>query len=193
MDMTPPNLLYVTTDGDTIREKNGVIIDTSYDPSHFAKQYGKIAVTNDLLKGCGLDVGADVLFHHFVTLESNTETNHKTNYNSFVSDKVGKRCYPCEISQLIAFYDKIEMSWRGVNGWVIGHPILNKETVSSLLEVYGDEDKSTDYVVRVLSKNSICQVNDVVYLTKDCDYKIQMPDGNEAWAFNQNDIIALKK
>jgi len=192
MTSSPPSVVYVTFDNDTIREKSGIAIDTSYDPAHHARQYGKIALSNSLLEKVGLSVGVKVIFHHFVALESDNTTNHKTNYNSFVSDKIGKRCYPCELNQIFAFYDEIESAWRGINGWVLGHPILNPKTTSSFLEIVGLEKTSEDYLVRVLSKNSVCQVNDIVYLTKDCDYIIAMPDGNNAWAFNQNDIIALK-
>lgn len=189
---TPPNLVYVKLPSDTIREKNGFSIDTSYAPMHYARQYGEIALTNPLLKGVGLDVGVQLMFHHFVALEGDTKSNHKTNYNQFISDKVGERCHPCSVSDIFAFYDKTEMCWRGINGWVLGHPILNEQTQNDIISIVGQEKKSTDYVVRVISKNPVCKVNDVVYLTKDCDYEIQMPDGNRAWAFNVNDIMATK-
>jgi hypothetical protein len=192
MDKTPTNVLYVTFEGDTIREEAGLIIDTSYNPSHHARQYGTIVLSNPMLEKLGLTKGVQVIFHHFVALESNNETHHKTNYSQFVSDTIGVRSYPCELGQIFAFYDEIEQDWRGVNGWVLAHPILNHETKSAFLDIVGVEKQSDDYIVRVLTKNNICQVNDIVYLTKYCDYIIRMPDGNNAWAFNQNDIIAIK-
>lgn len=188
---TPDNFVYVSFESDTIREDRGVLIDTSYNPSHHARQYGKIAATNNRLSSLGLKEGVDVIFHHFVALESDTQSNHKTNYNQFVSDVVGARCYPCDISQLFAYYDDFEKRWVGINGWVLGHPILNKQTQSDILEIVGEKKSSQDYIVRVLSHNHFCKINEAVYLTKECDYVVSMPDGNDAWAFNINDIIAL--
>ena len=188
---TPSHLLYVSFESDTIREDRGVLVDTSYNPAHHARQYGKIAATNDHLSSLGLKEGVDVIFHHFVALESDTQSNHKTNYNQFVSDIVGERCYPCDLSQLFAYYDKSKGRWVGVNGWVLGHPILNEQTKSDILEIVGEGKSSQDYIVRVLSHNPVCQVNSAAYLTKNCDYIIKMPCGNDAWAFNVNDIIGI--